>query len=65
MGFHFYACLNVSLCTLSCSTHSGWERAFDPLGLFTNYCYLLSGWWELNSSPLQEHRMLLTVKPSL
>jgi hypothetical protein len=45
---------------LCLQTHK--KRASDPI---TNGCKLPCGYWELNSGPLEEESVLLTMEPSL
>ena len=37
------------------------ERALDPI---TDGCEPPCGWWDLNSEPLEEQSVLLTIEPS-
>jgi hypothetical protein len=40
------------------------EDVRSPMGVTDGY-ELLSGWWELNTGPLEEQNVLLTAEPSL
>lgn len=53
---------DCALC--ACSIHRGQKRAFDALALKLGTCELPAACWEVNSSPLTKHQLLLTAEPS-